>query len=214
MERSLSHTVSSAWINFRRFPLLPLRFNHSYGKTAWRATFVFGACGVCFTSLLVACTEPLFPPAAIKDLDPSLQMGIFNPEADIYFKGHLAQAGGRIIAIEKRPDGILITAEELPLTKASTRVVETAKSEGWFVFLYGGEIDPAGLQFGNEFIMVGLVEGHQRVTIKGIEKVAPYLIARCLHVWKTGRYATSDFPYLPDGYYPLEQQTYCLSSIK
>jgi len=92
--------------------------------------------------------------------------------------------------------------------------VETAKSEGWFVFLYGGEIDAAGLQFGNEFIMVGLVEGHQRVTTKGIERAAPYLVARCLHVWKTGRYATSDFPYLPDGYYPLEQQTYCLPSIK
>ena len=126
--------MSSAWINFRRCLLLPLRFNHSYGKTAWCAQFVISACGVCLMSSLLACTEPLFPPAAIKDLDPSLQMGIFNPEADIYFKGHLAQAGGRIIAIEKRPDGISITARELPLTKSSTRVVETAKSEGWFVF--------------------------------------------------------------------------------
>jgi len=34
-----------------------------------------------------------------------------------------------------------------------------------------------------------------------------------MHVWKTGRYATSDYRYLPDGYYPLEQQTYCLPSI-
>ena len=114
--------MSSAWINFRRFLLLPLRFNHSYGETAWCAQFLISACGVCLMSSLLACTEPLFPPAAIKDLDPSLQMGIFNPEADIYFKGHLAQAGGRIIAIEKRPDGISITAEELPLTKSSTRV--------------------------------------------------------------------------------------------
>jgi starvation-inducible outer membrane lipoprotein len=162
---------------------------------------------------LVACAQPLFPAAAVKDLDPALQMGIFNSEADIYFKGHLAQAGGRIIASEQTPDGTLITAEELPLTKGSTRVVETARSNGWFVFIYRGVIDPAGLQYGNELIMVGLLEGNQRISIKGVPRTAPYLVARCVHVWKTGRYATTDYPYLPDGYYPLERQTYCLPSI-
>ena len=59
--------------------------------------------------------------------------------------------------------------------------------------------------------MVGLVEGTQIVTIKGVQRLAPYLVARCVHVWKTGRYAISDFPNLPGGYYPLEQQTYCLT---
>jgi starvation-inducible outer membrane lipoprotein len=186
---------------------------HSHGKTLWKAKLLISLCGMFLTFSVVACTEPLFPPAAVKDLDPALQMGIFNPEADIYFKGHLAQAGGRIIAFEQTSDGTLITAEELPLTQASTRVLETAKPNGWFVFLYGGQIDPAGLQQGNEFIMVGLVEGTQLVSIKGAQRPAPYLIARCLHVWKSGRYASTDFPNLPDGYYPLEQQTYCLSSV-
>ncbi len=164
--------------------------------------------------LLMACSQPLFPPAAVKDLDPALQMGIFNPEADIYFKGHLARAGGRIIATERTPDGTVITAEELSLTKAGDRVVDNAKSEGWFVFLYRGAIDSGALRYGNEFIMVGIVEGNQRVTTKGIQRVVPYLVARCVHVWKTGRYEISDFPNLPDGYYPLERETYCLSSFK
>jgi starvation-inducible outer membrane lipoprotein len=184
-------------------------------SAAWRpAKRWVSAWGVCVICSLTACTEPLFPPAAVKDLDPALQMGIFNSEADVYFKGHLAQAGGRIIASEQTPDGILITAEELPLTKGSTRVVETAKSEGWFVFIYTGAIDHAGLQYGNELIMVGRVEGNQRITIKGVTKTVPYLVARCVRVWKTGRYATTDYPYLPDGYYPLEQQTYCLPSLQ
>jgi hypothetical protein len=60
---------------------------------------------------------------------------------------------------------------------------------------------------------VGLVEGTQLVNIKGTQRPAPYLVARCVHVWKTGRYAVNDFPNLPDGYYPLEQQTYCLPSV-
>jgi len=205
--------VSATWIDLRRSLLLVLRFYHSYGKTAWRAEFVVGSCGVCLTSSLVACADPLFPPAAIKDLDPAPQMGIFNPEADIFFKGHLAQAGGWIIAPEQTPDGVLITAEELALTKASTRVEKPATSGGWFVFLYRGQIDPAGLRYGNEFIMVGFVEGNQRITLKGIERAAPCLVAQLVHVWKTGRYATSDAPYLPDGYHPFEEQTYGLPSI-
>ena len=190
--------------------VLPRR---SHGQKVWRARFLISLCGMFLTFSVLACSEPLFPPAAVKDLDPALQMGIFNPEADIYFKGHLAKAGGRIIAFEQTSDGTLITAEELPLTQASTRVVETAKPNGWFVFLYGGQMDSAGLQQGNEFIMVGLVEGTQLVNIKGTQRPAPYLIARCLHVWKSGRYASTDFPNLPDGYYPLEQQTYCLPTV-
>jgi len=193
--------------------LVAMPLCHSHGKTGWRAKPLISLSGIFLTLLVAACTEPLFPPAAVKDLDPALQMGIFNPEADIYFKGHLAQAGGRIITSEQTSDGTLITAEELPLTQASTRVLETAKPNGWFVFLYRGQMDSAGLQQGNEFIMVGLVEGTQLVNIKGTQRPAPYLIARCLHVWKSGRYASTDFPNLPDGYYPLEQQTYCLSSV-
>lgn len=141
-------------------------------------------------------------------------MGIFNPEVDIYFKGHLARVGGRIVGIDETAEGVLITAMELPLTQGATRVAETAKSEGWFVFLYRGGVDRKGLQQGNKFIMVGLVEGNQRITINGIQRTAPYLIARCWHVWKTGRYAVNDYPNLTDGYYPLEQQTYCLPSVQ
>ena len=204
--------MNSTGIDLKWSLLLAVKSYLSFRNNAWHAN-VFSACAVCLLLSLVACTEHLFPPEAVKDLDPALQMGIFNSEADVYFKGHLAQAGGRIVATEQTPDGILITAEELPLTKGSTRVVETAKSDGWFVFLYRGQIDKTGLQQGNELIMVGLVEGNQRISVKGIPRTAPYLIARCMHVWKTGRYAISDYPNLPDGYYPLEQQTYCLPSI-
>lgn len=161
---------------------------------------------------MISCAKPLFPPSVVKDLDPALQMGISNPEADVYFKDHLAQAGGRILAIDPTSDGSLITAEELPLTRAATGVMETAKPTSSFVFRYKGRIDALGLQPGNKFILVGLVKGTQTVTINGVQRLAPYLVARCVHVWKTGRYAISDFPNLPGGYSPLEHQTYCAHS--
>src|SRR6185295_3028775 len=126
-------------------------------------------CGIFLALSMVSCVKPLFPPSAVKDLDPTLQMGISNPEIDIYFKDHLAQAGGRIISTEHMSDGTVITAEELPLTQAATEVMETAKATGGFVFLYKGLIDPLGLQPGNKFIVVGLVKGTKKVTINGIQ---------------------------------------------
>jgi alkaline phosphatase D len=199
-------------IAFRKSLLSAVSPRHSHGKIACTAKFLIRSCALLLMFSVMACTQPLFPPSAVKDLDPAMQMGIFNPEADVYFKDHLAQAGGRIISIEQTSDGFLITAEELPLTQTATMVVETANSTGSFVFLYKGRIDPLGLQQGNKFIMVGFVKGTQLVTINGVQRLAPYLLARCLHVWKTGRYAISDFPNLPGGYYPLEHQTYCLDS--
>ncbi len=169
---------------------------------------------------MAACANPMFPSAAIKDLDPNVQMGIFDSEADVYFKGHLAQVGGRILAVEQVKDfemaheGMLVKAAELPLNEERTGVIEDGKSGGWFFFSYRGQIDPTGLQHGNKFILLGFMEGNQRIAVQGVERDAPYLIARCLYVWETGRYRIVEFPNLPDGYQPLKRQTYCLPSFR
>jgi hypothetical protein len=56
---------------------------------------IISMCSMLFLAVSVmSCAKPLFPPSAVKDLDPAMQMGIANPEADIYFKDHLAKAGG------------------------------------------------------------------------------------------------------------------------
>jgi alkaline phosphatase D len=139
-------------------------------------------------------------------------MDIFSPEAETYLKNHLVQVGGRIIDMDKTEEGILITVEELPLTKSATMVAESAPSAGRFVLLYTHRIDPAALQPGNKLMVVGLLNGTRKVTINGAWKPVPFVIARCMHVWKTGRYAINDFPHLPGGYYALRHETYCLNS--
>ncbi|MGC4097333.1 MAG: alkaline phosphatase D family protein [Nitrospira sp.] len=160
----------------------------------------------------MACAQPLFPPDVTKTLDPALQMNIFNPEAETSLKNHLVQVGGRILAAEETAEGSLITVEELPLAQSATTVVESAPSTGQFVLAYKQRIDAAALQRGNKLIVVGLLTGTQDVSIAGARRSVPYLIARCMHVWKTGRYAISDFPHLPGGYDALRHDTYCLKS--
>jgi starvation-inducible outer membrane lipoprotein len=162
--------------------------------------------------LSTGCAEPLFPAEATKKFDPSVQMGIFNPEADVYYKGHLAQVGGRIVSTEQTDRGVTITADELPLKDRYTRLVEAGPSQGRFVVFYEGRLDPAWLQQGNKIIVLGLVEGTQRIMVKELERTVPYVKVHCVHIWKTGRYAIADFPYLPDGYSALEHQTHCIPS--
>lgn len=163
--------------------------------------------------VLAACaSEPVFPPNVTKTVDPSMQFGIFNAEADTYLKGQTVLLGGRIVSAERRDTGILIVAQELPLQeRPSRRPVDNAKPIGDFVFVYQGTVEPAGLQHANKFLLIGEMRGSETIVIDGASKAVPYLIARCLHVWKTGRYAIGDFPHLPDGYFPLSEETYCLS---
>ena len=159
---------------------------------------------------LSGCSQPFFPPKAVRDVDPTMQISLFSSEVDTYFKGHVAQVGGRILSVAHSQKGFLITAHELPLKDGSSPPSEKASPIGLFVFLFPGEIDPAGLQRGNEFVLIGEVQGVELVQADTVRRPVPFLLARCLHVWKTGSFAMADFPHLPAGYSPLEQQTYCL----
>lgn len=184
----------------------------SHRKFSWRANRLHLIGAMFLACALSACTQPLFPPDVTKTLDPALQMDIFNPEAETYLTNHLVQVGGRILSVEKTDEGSVMTVEALPLNPSRTMVVESAPSTGRFVLRYLQRLDPAALQPGNKLIVVGLLTGTSAVTIPSTRKPVPYLIARCLHVWNTGRHAISDFPHLPTGYYPLRHETYCLNS--
>jgi starvation-inducible outer membrane lipoprotein len=166
--------------------------------------------GIYMLLFLSACSQPFFPPKAVRDVDPTMQISLFSSEVDTYFKGHVAQVGGRIISVAPSPKGFLITAHELPLKDGSSPPSEKARPIGLFVFLFSGDIDPAGIQPGNEFVLIGEVEGVELVQADTVRRPVPFLLAHCLHVWKTGSFAIADFPHLPAGYSPLEQQTYCL----
>lgn len=140
-----------------------------------------------------------------------MQFGIYNAEADTYLRGHVVQIGGRIVSVAKMPDGIQIVAHELPVrTPPSRGPAESEHSPGTFVVLYQGAVDPQGLQTGNKLVLVGEMQGTHTITVHESPRTVPYLIARCLHIWKTGTHAISEFPHLPSGYHPLAEQTYCL----
>ena len=170
--------------------------------------FLIGIAGI----VSFGCSTPsLFPPGATRDAAP-IEFGVLEAKPDV-FKGRVVQLAGRIVGIEQSADGILIRAQELPMEQyPAYGPAETNKRTPEFAILYPGKVDANALWFGNKFVAVAVAQGSHPVEVDGHTRTAPYVVARCMHVWKTGEYGSygiEDFPNLPDGYYPLEHQTYC-----
>jgi outer membrane lipoprotein len=166
----------------------------------------------CF--VLAGCsTGPLFPPDTMSDVASS-EFGVLQAKTDV-FKGRVVQLAGRIVGVEESASGTIILAQELPVEKHPVfGPAETDKPSSAFAILYPGKVDRNALWFGNKFIVVAVAQGQQTFAIDGISHTEPYVVARCMHVWKTGSYGSygiEDFPHTADGYYPLEHQTYCAS---
>jgi len=160
----------------------------------------------------VGCSTPaLFPPDATRDI-ASMEFGVLEAQPDV-FKGRVVQLAGRIVGVEQSASGILIRAQELPMEKhPAYGPAETYRGTPEFAIMYPGNVDDRALWFGNKLLVVAVAQGPQTIKADGVTKVEPYVIARCMHVWKTGEYGSygiEDFPHLTDGYFPLEHQTYC-----
>ena len=163
------------------------------------------------SALVTACSTPLFPPSVTHDVR-AIEFGVLQAQPDV-FRGQVVQLGGRIVGAEETKDGLIIRVQELrvdehPVYGPSETIYPTVE----FAILYPGKVDPAGIQFGNKLIVVALAKGSQSVNVEGLPRMEPYVIARCMHVWKTGGYGSDgieDFPHTVDGYWPLEHETYC-----
>ena len=161
--------------------------------------------------LFSACTTPLFPSSVTQDVRP-MDFGVLVAQPDVY-RGQAVQLGGRIVGTETIEEGTLIRVRELKIqTHPVYGPAETVQATSEFAVLYPGRVDPAGLWYGNKLIVIAVAQGARTLNVDGALKVQPYVVARCMHVWKTGGYGSyeiEDFPHTTDGYWPLEHETYC-----
>jgi hypothetical protein len=165
------------------------------------------------SGVLGACAQPqIFPPEATQDVAVTFDFNAWrqatsgNPNLKV-------QLGGRIVASEQTDQGLLIVGHQLPIVAhPAYGPVDTRKRNGEFefAFLFKGQIESSMLMPGNRFIIVGTTQGkHETVMVDGAPKSEPYLVAMCVHIWKTEGREIADFPNVGAGYSPLEEQTYC-----
>ena len=176
------------------------------------------------SAALSGCTpHPLFPPKVMKNVSPTFHFEAWrdasptNP-AGKTDAGHKVELGGRIVQASKNGKGIVIVAEQLPIVKHPVYgPTEDVKRRGdfEFAFLYPGEIDSQDLRAGNRFIIVGTTTSRRPVMVNGVPKTEPFLVADCIHVWRTGRTEIAEFKEdVGGGYSTLPEKTYCVNNGK
>ena len=171
--------------------------------------------------LLPACTSnPPFPPNVMEEVSPTFHFEAWRDaspsnSAGAADAGTKVELGGRIVQASQNGKGIVIVAEQLPIMKhpvyGPAEPGQKRPGDYEFAFLYPGELDQQALRFGNRFIMVGTTSGRKPVTVAGVSKSEPFLVADCIHVWQTGRSEIADFKEgVGGGYSPLPEKTYCV----
>jgi starvation-inducible outer membrane lipoprotein len=168
--------------------------------------------GIIFGVSLGACGPPsLLQPQVMKDVDTHFDFHAWRATPAQY-KGRKVQLGGRIVQADLVDNGVLIVGQQLPIREQPVYgPTEIGRKPGAFefAFLYPGKIEPSALTEGNRFIVIGTTDNPKMVTVDGAPKTEPYLVARCVHIWKAEGREIADFPEIGGSYYPLEENTYC-----
>lgn len=181
-----------------------------------RALGQFAMCVV-----LAACTTtPMFPSEIMKDVETdSLAVKAWKEQipSGAHFVSHKVQLGGRIVQVIRKPDGVVILAEEQPIDKYLGYGPASVGREGSFEFaiVLNSFPDADMLQAGNQLAVVGATDSSRSEVIGWMPRVLPHLLAQCLYIWKTQGFESDIFPYEGAmGYYPLEKRTFCSEADK
>jgi len=158
------------------------------------------------------CAHPaLFSKEVLRNVEENFDLTAWRsaPNASA---GHTIKVGGKIVQADQTERGLLIVGMQLPIVEhPAFGPMEMGKRSDSFEFalLYADKIDPGALSPGNRFIAVGLIQRTKVVEVDGAPKTEPFLLARCIHIWRTEGREIADFPSSSGGYYPLQEDTYC-----
>ena len=150
-------------------------------------------------------SAPIFEGNGSHTLKSESEFGVLTAQPDVY-QGRAVKLAGRIVGVESTNGGTLVSAEWLPYPDVEyVGPNEMARGGGKFTIFYPGKLDAAGRQYGNKLLVVGKVDKTQSMSARG----APHVMAKCLHVWKTG---ADEIEIQPDDEFighPVSEETYC-----
>src|SRR5207247_8006566 len=102
------------------------------------------------------------------------------PDSD---RGRLIVLGGAVLAAKRLKDGTRIEVLQLPLDDSQRPESDRTVSEGRFVALQKGFLDPATLPEGTRVTLVGEVTGAMTLPLAETEYAYPTLETKTLKVW-------------------------------
>jgi len=120
-----------------------------------------------------------------------------NPEA---YKGKIVIWGGEIIETINQKDGTtLIVVLQRPLDWMEEPKIQ--RSEGRFIILVEGYVDPYVFRRGRRITVGGETLGRKVMRLGELEYPYPLLRSKQIYLWGEHYYSPYPYPYYPWGYY-------------
>ncbi len=120
-----------------------------------------------------------------------------NPEA---VKGKIMIWGGEIIETINQKDGTtLIVVLQRPLDWKEEPKIQ--RSEGRFIILVGGYVDPYVFRMGRRITVAGEIVGRKTMRLGELDYPYPLLQSKQIYLWGEYYYSPYPYPYYPWGYY-------------
>ena len=142
-----------------------------------------------------------------QQVDRTLSLAHIRHTPETY-TGRTAMLGGDILSARNLAEGTLLEVLQKPLD-ATERPVVTDRSEGRFMALCEGYLDPAIYSKGRQITLAGRVIGSRTDTVGEITYVYPLLSCLEVHLWPPRSsvvYYPPEYPYgywWPPYYYPF-----------
>ncbi len=145
--------------------------------------------------ILVGCAARIIPDPLAEEIDPTLTFSQLAQDPEAY-RGKKMALGGEILEASNLKEGTLLEILQLPLDSASQPDEDVKRSQGRFLLLHPGFLDPAIFHKGRRVTAVGEVVGAKVRPLGEIEYTYPFLSARFIHLWTpTPRYVYPHYPY-------------------
>lgn len=145
----------------------------------WQAMLLLFMCLVAS-----ACAPSLFSQYASQVREPiSVVQAKSNP---IRYKGEMVIWGGKIVKLTNRQDGTYLEILQLPLSY-DARPQESDRSEGRFVAVYPGFLDPAIYRENRLVTIAGRIQGLEIISIGETKHSVPLVKAEKVHLWEEVR---------------------------
>ncbi len=134
-------------------------------------------------ALLSGCASTSFIPASLQtQVDQTLTFSQLKESADSY-RGRLLVLGGEVLTAKRLKDGTRIAVLQLPLDGSQKPEMDRTASEGRFLAIQKGFLDPATLPEGTRVTLVGEVTGVLTLPLDETEYAYPTLEIKNLKVW-------------------------------
>lgn len=131
--------------------------------------------------ILVSCVPYLFPEYTSQIKEPvSLRQAKVNPSR---YTGTLVIWGGKIINVTNKRNETYLEILELPLSHGG-KPIDNDNSEGRFIAVYKGFLDPAIYSPGRKITLAGHIEETEVITIGETIHTVPRVIVERLHLWE------------------------------